>query len=209
MLTKGIPTARKRYEDTVKEVSTYIRKTGHKPDTVAFVPALVGMVTLWSHGKSSIKMAVPAEPYRLKLWIASSYQLIWQALLSVLPDVYKVDGTGTAPVETAVLTPSTVVTWLQPGPQTKSSPLERAVKLWVKLFLGTRWASVLRRCLSKMFAMAPFLLVTVNMTYQWKQLTSWPSWTIQTNQWRHASVRGCHTAHIACRFVEQSFDCRS
>lgn len=75
-------------------------------------------------------------------------------------------------METAVLTPSTVVTWLQPGTQMKSSLLERTVKLWVKLFLGIWWASVLRRCLSKTFAMAPFLLVTVNMTYQWKQLTS-------------------------------------
>ncbi|EHB15541.1 Putative elongation factor 1-alpha-like 3 [Heterocephalus glaber] len=32
------PYSQKRYEEIVKEVSTYIKKTGYNPDTVAFVP---------------------------------------------------------------------------------------------------------------------------------------------------------------------------
>jgi elongation factor 1-alpha len=33
-----LPYSQKRYEEIVKEVSTYIKKTGYNPDTVAFVP---------------------------------------------------------------------------------------------------------------------------------------------------------------------------
>ncbi|XP_061051621.1 putative elongation factor 1-alpha-like 3 [Eubalaena glacialis] len=32
------PYSQKRYEETVKEVSTYIKKIGYNPDTIAFVP---------------------------------------------------------------------------------------------------------------------------------------------------------------------------
>jgi len=32
------PYSQKRYEEIVKEVSTYIKKIGYNPDTVAFVP---------------------------------------------------------------------------------------------------------------------------------------------------------------------------
>ena len=32
------PYSQKRYEEIVKEVSTYIKKTGHNPNTAAFVP---------------------------------------------------------------------------------------------------------------------------------------------------------------------------
>ena len=125
-VNKRVPTARKRYEDTVKEVSTYIRKTGYKPDTVAFVPALVGMVTFWSHGKSSIKMAVPAEPYHLKLWIVSSYQLIRLTSPSVCPSrtSIKLMELVLSPWRLLFSTPSMVVTWLQAVIQMKSSPLE-------------------------------------------------------------------------------------
>ena len=41
MLTKWIPLShksQKRYKEIVKEVSTYIKKIGYNPDTVAFVP---------------------------------------------------------------------------------------------------------------------------------------------------------------------------
>ena len=33
-----LPYSQKRYEETVKEVSTYIKKIGYNPDTIAFVP---------------------------------------------------------------------------------------------------------------------------------------------------------------------------
>ena len=32
------PYRQKRYEEIVKEVSTYIKKTGYRPSTVAFMP---------------------------------------------------------------------------------------------------------------------------------------------------------------------------
>uniref|UniRef100_A0AC11DT02 Uncharacterized protein n=1 Tax=Ovis aries TaxID=9940 RepID=A0AC11DT02_SHEEP len=37
-LIVGPPYSQKRYEEIVKEVSTYIKKIGYSPDTVAFVP---------------------------------------------------------------------------------------------------------------------------------------------------------------------------
>ncbi|EHB10082.1 Elongation factor 1-alpha 1 [Heterocephalus glaber] len=78
------PYSQKRYEEIVKEVSTYIKKIGYNPDTVAFVP-----ISGWNgdnmqepsaclgsrDGRSLVKMPMLVEPHCLKLWIASCHPL--------------------------------------------------------------------------------------------------------------------------------------
>lgn len=80
------PYSQKRYEEIVKEVSTYIKKIGYNPDTVAFVPISgwngdnmlePSLTCLGSRdGKSPVKMGMPAEPHCLKPWIAFCHQLV-------------------------------------------------------------------------------------------------------------------------------------
>ena len=79
------PYSQKRYEEIVKEVSTYIKKIGYNPDTVASVPIsgwngdnmLEPSANMpWLKGwKVPVRTAMPVEPPCLKLWIASCHQL--------------------------------------------------------------------------------------------------------------------------------------
>ena len=79
------PYSQKRYEEIVKEVSTYIKKIGYNPDTVAFVPisgwngdnVMEPSANLpWFKGwKVTRKDGNASGPSCLKLWIASCHQL--------------------------------------------------------------------------------------------------------------------------------------
>ncbi|CAO2632895.1 Elongation factor 1-alpha 1 [Lemmus lemmus] len=108
------PYSQKRYEEIVKEVSTYIKKIGYNPDTVAFVP-----ISGWN-GDNML------EPSANMPWFNGTTLL--EALDCILPptrptdkplrlplqDVYRIGGIGTVPVgrvETGVLKPGMVVTF--------------------------------------------------------------------------------------------------
>ncbi|KAI4578808.1 hypothetical protein MJT46_000176 [Ovis ammon polii x Ovis aries] len=120
------PYSQKRYEEIVKEVSTYIRKTGYNPDTVAFVP-----ISGWN-GDNMLEPS--ANMPWFKGWKVTrkdgnaSGTTLLEALDCILPpthptdkplrlplqDVYKIGGIGTVPVghvETGVLKPGMVVTF--------------------------------------------------------------------------------------------------
>nr|KAF6319703.1 hypothetical protein mMyoMyo1_008442 [Myotis myotis] len=161
------PYSQKRYEEIVKEVSTYIKKIGFNPDTVAFVPIsgwngdnmLEPSANMpWFKGwKSPIKMAMPVEPHCLKLWIASCHELVQLTSPCACPSRMS--------TKLVVLVLSLWAEWrlvflnlawwpplLQSMLQLKGSLLKCTMKLCVKLFLGTMWASTSRTCLTKMFA---------------------------------------------------------
>ena len=132
-LTKWIPPySQKRYEEIVKEVSTYIKKIGYSPNTVAFVP-----ISGWNGDnmlEPSANMLEPsANPPWFKGWKVTrkdsnaSGTTLLEALDCILPptrptdkplclplqDVYKIGGISTVPVgrvETGVLKPGMVVT---------------------------------------------------------------------------------------------------
>uniref|UniRef100_A0A2K6DDK4 Tr-type G domain-containing protein n=1 Tax=Macaca nemestrina TaxID=9545 RepID=A0A2K6DDK4_MACNE len=124
----------KRYEEIVKEVSTYIKKIGYNPDTVAFVP-----ISGWN-GDNMLEPSANIPWFKgwkvtRKDGNASGTTLL-EALDCILPptrptdkplhlplqDVYKISGIGTAPVgqvETGVLKPSMVVTFAPVNVTTK------------------------------------------------------------------------------------------
>ncbi|OWK13285.1 hypothetical protein Celaphus_00014266, partial [Cervus elaphus hippelaphus] len=116
----------KRYEEIVKEVSTYIKKIGYNPDTVAFVP-----ISGWN-GDNVLEPSVNMPWF--KGWKVTqkdcnaSGTTLPEALDCILPpthptdkplhlplqDVYKIGGIGTVPVgrvETGVLRSGMVVTF--------------------------------------------------------------------------------------------------
>uniref|UniRef100_A0A2K5LAI3 Elongation factor 1-alpha n=1 Tax=Cercocebus atys TaxID=9531 RepID=A0A2K5LAI3_CERAT len=116
----------KRDEEIVKEVSTYIKKIGYNPHTVAFVP-----ISGWN-GDNMLEPS--ANMPWFKGWKVTrkdgnaSGTMLLEVLDCILPptrptdkplrlplqDVYKIGGIGTVPVgrvETGVLQPSMVVTF--------------------------------------------------------------------------------------------------
>ncbi|XP_012367572.2 LOW QUALITY PROTEIN: putative elongation factor 1-alpha-like 3 [Nomascus leucogenys] len=120
------PYSQKRYEEIVKEVSTYIKKICYNPDTVAFVP-----ISSWN-GDNML------EPSANMLWFKgwkvtvkddnASGATLFEVLDCILPptcptdkplhlplqEVYKIGGIGTVSVgrvETGVLEPGMVVTF--------------------------------------------------------------------------------------------------
>ena len=104
------PYSQKRYEEIVKEVSTYIKKIGYNPDTVAFVP-----ISGWN-GDNMLEPS--ANMPWFKGWKvtrkdgSASGTMLLETLDCILPptrptdkplrlplqDVYKIGGIGTVPV---------------------------------------------------------------------------------------------------------------
>uniref|UniRef100_A0A8C7ASC9 Tr-type G domain-containing protein n=1 Tax=Neovison vison TaxID=452646 RepID=A0A8C7ASC9_NEOVI len=112
------PYSQKRYEEIVKEVSTYIKKIGYNPNTVAFVP-----ISGWN-GDNML------EPSANMPWFMG-----WKVTskdgnasgTTLLEDVYKIGGIGTVPmgrVETGVLKPGMVVTFAQVNVTTEVKSVE-------------------------------------------------------------------------------------
>ncbi|KAK1344585.1 hypothetical protein QTO34_013282 [Cnephaeus nilssonii] len=131
--------SQKIYEEIVKEVSTYIKKTGYNPDTVAFVP-----ISGWN-GDHTLEPS--ANMPRFKGWKVTrkdgnaSGTTLLGALDGILPptrptdkplrlplqDVYKTGGIGTVPVgrvETSLLKPGLVVTFASVNVTTEVKPVE-------------------------------------------------------------------------------------
>ncbi|EHB17232.1 Putative elongation factor 1-alpha-like 3 [Heterocephalus glaber] len=120
------PYSEKKYEEIVKEVSTYIKKIGYNPDTVGFVP-----ISGWN-GDNMLEPSANMPCFKgwkvpCKDGNASGTTLL-EALDCILPptrptdkplrlplrDVNKIGGSGTVPVgrvETGVLKPGMVVTF--------------------------------------------------------------------------------------------------
>uniref|UniRef100_A0A4D5RAC7 Tr-type G domain-containing protein n=1 Tax=Homo sapiens TaxID=9606 RepID=A0A4D5RAC7_HUMAN len=177
------PYSQKRYEEIVKEVSTYIKKIGYNPDTVAFVP-----ISGWN-GDNMLEPS--ANMPWFKGWKVTrkdgnaSGTTLLEALDCILPptrptdkplrlplqDVYKIGGIGTVPVgrvETGVLKPGMVVTFAPVNVTTEVKSVENDPPMEAAGFTAQ--------------------VIILNHPGQ-----------ISAG---YAPVLDCHTAHIACKFAE-------
>uniref|UniRef100_A0A8I3RWV2 Tr-type G domain-containing protein n=1 Tax=Canis lupus familiaris TaxID=9615 RepID=A0A8I3RWV2_CANLF len=175
------PYSQKRYEEIVKEVSTYIKKIGYNPDTVAFVP-----ISGWN-GDNMLEPS--ANMPWFKGWKVTrkdgnaSGTTLLEALDCILPptrptdkplrlplqDVYKIGGIGTVPVgrvETGVLKPGMVVTFAPVNVTTEVKSVEMHHEA------------------------AGFTAQVIILNHP-GQISA-----------GYAPVLDCHTAHIACKFAE-------
>ncbi|XP_004064513.2 putative elongation factor 1-alpha-like 3 [Gorilla gorilla gorilla] len=120
------PCSQKRYEEIIKEVSTYIKKIGYNPNTVAFVPisgwnddnmleptanvpSFEGWKVTCKDGNDSGTTLLEALDYILQPSGPTD-----KPLRLPLQDVHKIGGIGTVlggQVKTGVLKPGTVVTF--------------------------------------------------------------------------------------------------
>ncbi|TKC37247.1 hypothetical protein EI555_011472, partial [Monodon monoceros] len=146
MDSTGPPYSQKRYEEIVKEVSTYIKKVGYNPDTVLFVP-----ISGWN-GENMLEPS--ANMPWFKGWRVTrkdgnaSGSTLLEALDCILPptrptdkplrlplqDVYKIGGIGTVP--TGVLKPGLVVTFAPVNVTTEVKSVEMHHEALSEALLG-------------------------------------------------------------------------
>nr|XP_037859693.1 elongation factor 1-alpha 1-like [Chlorocebus sabaeus] len=223
------PYSQKRYEEIVTEVSTYIKKIGYNPDTVAFVP-----ISGWN-GDNMLEPS--ANMPWFKGWKVTrkdgnaSGTTLLEALDCILPptrptdkplslplqDVYKIGGIGTVPVgrvETGVLKPSMVVTFAPVNVTTEVKSVEMHHEVLNEALPGdsvgfnVKNVSVKDVCHGNVagdsknnppMEAAGFTAQVIILNHP-GQISA-----------GYAPVLDCHTAHIACKFAElkENIDRRS
>uniref|UniRef100_A0A2K5XQL4 Elongation factor 1-alpha n=1 Tax=Mandrillus leucophaeus TaxID=9568 RepID=A0A2K5XQL4_MANLE len=210
----------KRYEEIVKEVSTYIKKIGYNPDTVAFVP-----ISGWN-GDNMLEPSANIPWFKgwkvtRKDGNASGTTLL-EALDCILPptrptdkplhlplqDVYKIGGIGTASVgqvETGVLKPGMVVTFAPVNVTTKVKSVKMHHEALSEALPGDNVGFNVKNVSVKDVRRGNVAGDSKN-----DPLMGAAGFTAQVIILNHpgqisagyAPVLDCHMAHIACKFAE-------
>uniref|UniRef100_A0A8C5ZIW8 Elongation factor 1-alpha n=1 Tax=Marmota marmota marmota TaxID=9994 RepID=A0A8C5ZIW8_MARMA len=198
------PYSQKRYEEIVKEVSTYIKKIGYNPDTVAFVP-----ISGWN-GDNMLEPS--ANMPWFKGWKvtrkdgSASGTTLLEALDCILPptrptdkplplplqDVYKIGGIGTVPVgrvETGVLKPGMVVTFAPVNVTTEVKSVEMHHEALSEALPGDNVGFNVKNVKNDPPMEAAGFTAQVIILNHPGQISA-----------GYAPVLDCHTAHIACKF---------
>ncbi|VFV35018.1 eukaryotic translation elongation [Lynx pardinus] len=175
------PYSQKRYKEIVKEVSSYIKKIGYNPNTVAFVPI---------SGRNGDNML---EPTANMPWFKGWKVTCKDAFASAPRDVYKIGGIGTVlvgRVETSVLKPGMVVTFAPVNVTTEVESVEMDHEALSEALPGDNVGFNVKNVSVKDVRRG-------NVAGQ-----------ISTG---YARMLDCHTAHVACKFAEpkEKIDCRS
>merc|ERR1712213_80135 len=209
-----------RFTEIQKEVSGYIKKIGYNPKTVAFVP-----ISGW-HGDNMIEESENMKWYKgwsveRKEGNASGKTLI-NALDAILPptrptdkplrlplqDVYKIGGIGTVPVgrvETGIIKPGMVVTFAPPNVTTEVKSVEMHHESLPEAVPGDNVGFNVKNVSVKDIRRGNVASDSKN-----KPAVGAKSFHAQVIILNHPGeikngygpVLDCHTAHIACKFVE-------
>lgn len=214
------PYSETRFNEIVKEVSSYIKKIGYNPKSVAFVP-ISGWVGDNMLEKSEKMAWFKGFTIERKEGNASGECLL-AALDAILPpkrptdkplrlplqDVYKIGGIGTVPVgrvETGVIKPGVLVTFAPCNLTTEVKSVEMHHEALVEAVpgdnVGFNVKNVSVKELRRGFvasdskrdpakAAADFIAQVIVLNHP-GQITA-----------GYTPVLDCHTAHIACKFSE-------
>jgi len=211
-----------RFEEIKKEVQTYIKKIGYNPDTVPFVPisgwhgdnmlepsTKMGWNKGWevSKGKEKKKFSGTTLLEALDN-IDPPKRPTDKALRLPLQDVYKIGGIGTVPVgrvETGILKPGMVVTFAPPMVTTEVKSVEMHHQALEEANPGDNVGFNVKNVSVKDIRRG-------NVAGDSKNDPPKPAdtFTAQVIILNHpgqisngyAPVLDCHTAHIACKFIQ-------
>uniref|UniRef100_A0A2K5YU07 Tr-type G domain-containing protein n=1 Tax=Mandrillus leucophaeus TaxID=9568 RepID=A0A2K5YU07_MANLE len=214
------PYNQKRYEEIVKEVSTYIKKIGYNPDTVAFVP-----ISGWN-GDNMLEPS--ANMPWFKGWKVTrkdgnaSGTTLLEALDCILPptrptdkplrlplqDVYKIGGIGTVPVgrvETGVLQPGMVVTFAPVNVTTEVKSVEMHHEALSEALPGDNVGFNVKNVSVKDVRRGNIAGDSKNDPPM--EAAGFTAQVIILNHpgqvsAGYAPILDCHMAHIACKFAE-------
>merc|ERR1712165_99346 len=218
-----------RYKEIVKEVSSYVKKIGYNPKSIAFVP-----ISGW-HGDNMIEKTTNMPWYKgwnkeVKEGKFSGYTL-FEALDAIIPptrpsdkalrlplqDVYKIGGIGTVPVgrvETGILKAGMVVTFAPANITTEVKSVEMHHETLAEGVPGDNVGFNVKNVSVKDIRRGNVCSDSKNDPAA--ESKSFNAQVIVLNhpgeiQKGYTPVLDCHTAHIACKFevLEEKIDRRS
>jgi len=214
-----------RFEEIQKEVSQYIKKIGYNPATVAFVP-----ISGW-HGDNMLELSEKMQWF--KGWSTESKaskaegKTLLEALDAITPpsrptdkplrlplqDVYKIGGIGTVPVgrvETGVLKPGVVVTFAPSALTTEVKSVEMHHEALTEAVPGDNVGFNVKNVSVKELRRG--YVAGNSKDKPPKGTQDFTAQVIVLNhpgqiQNGYTPVLDCHTAHIACKFLEIKEKC--
>jgi elongation factor 1-alpha len=219
------PYSEERFNEIVKEVSSYIKKIGYNPKQVPFVP-----ISGWT-GDNMLEPSDKMPWY--KGWEVErgdktvSGKTLLEALDSVVPpsrptekplrlplqDVYKIGGIGTVPVgrvETGVIKPGMIVTFAPTGLTTEVKSVEMHHEALPEAGPGDNVGFNIKNVSVKEIRRG--FVAGDSKNDPPKETASFNAQVIVLNhpgeiRNGYTPVLDCHTAHIACKFNEIKEKC--
>jgi len=223
------PYSESRFNEIVKEVTSYVKKVGYNPKAVPFVP-----ISGW-HGDNMIEASANMGWY--KGWAIerkegnASGKTLFEALDAILPpqrptdkalrlplqDVYKIGGIGTVPVgrvETGIIKAGMIVTFAPANITTEVKSVEMHHEALVEALPGDNVGFNVKNVSVKDIKRGNVCGDSKNDPP--KEAANFTAQVIVMNHpgqihAGYSPVLDCHTAHIACKFqeIKEKIDRRS